>query len=68
MSRNPQSHGRSKHIEIKCHFIREHVANKNIDLHYCETSNMVADLLTKGLGKEKFEKLRNLAGMTNNQF
>ena len=42
LSKNPQSHGRSKHIEIKYHFIREQVNKKTIELKYCQTSNMVA--------------------------
>ena len=64
MSKNPESHGRSKHIEIKYHFIREQVTKKNIEVKYCQTENMVADMLTKGLGKERFEKLRMLAGIS----
>ena len=62
LSKNPQSHGRSKHIEIKYHFIREQV-NKTIELKYCQMSNMVADMLTKGLGKERFKKLQELSGL-----
>ena len=64
MSKNPQAHGKSKHIEIKYHFIREQVNNKNIEVKYCSTDNMIADMLTKGLSKEKFHKLRQLAGVT----
>ncbi len=64
LSKNPQSHGRSKHIEIKYHFIREQVGKRNIELKYCPSSDMVADMLTKGLGKEKLEKLRVLAGLS----
>ena len=64
MSKNPQSHGKSKHIEIKYHFIREQISKKNIELKYCQTENMVADMLTKGLGKERFQKLIKLAGLT----
>ena len=64
MSKNPESHGRSKHIEVKYHFIREQVIKKNIEVKYCQTENMVADMLTKGLGKERFKKLRMLAGLS----
>ena len=64
MSKNPESHGRSKHIEIKYHFIREQVTKKNIEVKYCQTENMVVDMLTKGLGQERFEKLRMLAGIS----
>ena len=55
MSEDPQAHGKSKHIEIKYHSIREQVSKKQIEVKYCQTENMVADMMTKGLGKEKFE-------------
>ena len=64
MSKNPQSHGKSKHIEIKYHFVREHVNGGAIELKYCQTENMIADMLTKGLGKQRFEKLRSMAGVS----
>ena len=64
LSKNPQCHGRSKHIDIRYHFIREQVNNQNIELKYCPTNNTIADMLTKGLGKETFEKLRTLAGLS----
>ena len=63
IARNPQFHGRVKHINIKYHFIREQVNDNNIELKYCQTSEMIADMLTKGLGKVKFEKLRQMAGV-----
>ena len=65
MAKNPQFHGRSKHINIKYHFIREQVSNDKIRLKYCPTEDMLADLLTKGIGPEKFERLRSLCGMCN---
>ena len=52
------AHTRSKHIDIKHHFIREKIANKIIKLEYCPTDNMIADTLTKPLSREKFEKFR----------
>ena len=65
LSKNPQGHGKSKHIEIKYHFIREQVKNGAIKLQYCQTSDMVADVLTKGLAKDTFEKLRALTGLSS---
>ena len=50
MAKNPQFHGRTKHINIKYHFIREQIANGTICLKYCPT---VADLLMKGIGPER---------------
>ena len=63
MAKNPQFHGRSKHINIKYHFVREQVSNDKICLEYCPTENMIADILTKGIGPEKFERLRSLCGV-----
>ena len=53
MSKNPQCHGRAKHISIKYHFVREQVNNDVIKLKYCPTEDMFADILTKGLDKTK---------------
>ena len=63
MTKNPQYHGRSKHIDIKFHFVREKIASNIIGLKYCKSENMVADILTKGLGRTKFEELRDRIGM-----
>ena len=57
MAKNPQYHGRSKHISIKYHFIREQVSTNLIELRYCRTDDMIADIFTKGLGTTKFIKL-----------
>ena len=64
MAKNPQFHGRTKHISVKYHFIREQVDKKAVELKYCPTEEMVADMLTKGLAKEQFQKLRLKAGVT----
>lgn len=63
MAKNPQFHGRSKHIAIKYHFIREQVCNNTVELQYCRTNDMIADMLTKGLHAEQFAKLRRMAGV-----
>ena len=63
MAKNPQFHGRAKHIGIKYHFIREQVSNNTIKLRYCRTEDMIADIFTKGLSQEKFVKLRSMCGL-----
>lgn len=63
MSRNPQFHGRTKHIGIKYHYVREQVSKSTIELRYCRTDNMIADIFTKGLSQEKFIKLRSMCGI-----
>ena len=52
MSRNPQFHGRAKHIDI-----REQVSNGVVVLKYCPTQDMLADMLTKGLPQQCFRFL-----------
>ena len=54
MAKNPQFHGRAKHIDIRHHFIREQVSDGIIELKYCPTQEMVADMLTKGLAQQRF--------------
>ena len=61
MAKNP--HGRAKHIDIKHHFIRDQVSIGSIELQYCPTNEMLADVLTKGLAHEKFSILRERAGV-----
>jgi hypothetical protein len=63
LSRDPQFHARTKHVDIQHHFIREKVANGDIDIIYCPTHEMVADVLTKGLAKPKHTKFSGDMGM-----
>ena len=51
-----QFHGQAKHTDIKHHIIREQVSKGEIELRYCRTNDMIADILTKGLSSEQFEK------------
>ena len=59
MCRNPVMQKRSKHIDVKFHFIRERIEDGTIQLEYCPTELMQADLLTKALTFQKVEKHRN---------
>ena len=54
---------RIKHIDIKYHFIREQINSGTVELKYFPTEDMIADMLTKGLHKEKFVKLRKMVGI-----
>ena len=54
---------RSKHIDIKYHFVKEAVADNRIKLVYCPTECMIADPLTKPLSRIQFIKLRNMMGL-----
>jgi hypothetical protein len=48
----------TRHIAIRHHFIRHHIQSGEIQLKYCHTKRMVADVLTKALSKEAFRKFR----------
>ncbi|KAM0730365.1 Retrovirus-related Pol polyprotein from transposon TNT 1-94 [Formica fusca] len=55
LARNPVYHGRSKHIDVRYHFIREALANQSMKLEYKPTEQMPADVLTKALANGKHE-------------
>ena len=57
LSNNPIFHKRTKHIDIKHHFIREAVENKIVALEWIPTEDMVADIFTKSLKPVKFNRL-----------
>ena len=65
MSKNPQFHGRAKHVDIKCHFVQDHVYKSSVNIFYCPTSDMLTDMFTKRLPKGQFRKLRELTGVTH---
>ena len=62
MSKNPQFHGRCKHIDIKYHFVRDQAEKKTVTVRYCPISSMLADIFTKGIPKQQFKKMRKLIG------
>ncbi|KAH7576545.1 hypothetical protein JRO89_XS01G0104700 [Xanthoceras sorbifolium] len=50
MAKNPVQHGKTKHINVKFHAIREAERNKEVKLVHCRTEEQVTDILTKALG------------------
>ena len=62
--RNPVLHQRSRHIDIRYHFIREKVQGGIISFIYCNSEDMVADILTKAVTQQKQEKCSNEMGLT----
>nr|KYP40643.1 Retrovirus-related Pol polyprotein from transposon TNT 1-94 [Cajanus cajan] len=64
LSKNPVMHGRSKHIDLRFHFLRDLTKNNEIDeLVHCGTQDQVADVMTKPLKLDSFHKLRVQLGM-----
>lgn len=58
-----QAHSRSKHIDVRFHYVRDAVKNKLIDIEYISTQEMPADLLTKGLLSTKHYKFMHILGI-----
>jgi hypothetical protein len=68
LSENPVFHDRSKHIEIRYHFIQDYVQRGAIELQYISTDEQVVDILTKALGKGKFAPFRDNLGVVSHTF
>ena len=63
LSKNPVMHGRSKHIDVRFHFLRDLTKEEVVKLVHCNTSNQVADIMTKPLKLDVFQKLRDQLGV-----
>ncbi|KAL6345914.1 hypothetical protein AAG906_025194 [Vitis piasezkii] len=62
LSKNPVMHGRSKHIDVRFHFLRNLAKEGTIELVHCGSQDQVADIMTKPLKLEVFQKFRKLLG------
>ncbi|WJX64416.1 hypothetical protein P8452_49197 [Trifolium repens] len=63
ISKNPVQHSKTKHIDIRHHFIRDLVENKIVTLEHVGTKEQVADIFTMALDAVQFEKLRGKLGI-----
>ena len=63
ISKNPIQHSKTKHIEIRYHFIRDLVERKIVCLEYIPTERQNANIFTKPLDRSKFEILRQVIGV-----
>jgi hypothetical protein len=59
MADNPVEHSRTKHIDIRYHFLKDHQQKGDIEIAYVNTHNQLADIFTKPLDEKTFSKLRN---------
>ena len=63
LTENPIFHDRSKHIDMRYHYIRDLVQRKIVKLQYIATRKQVADILTKPLTSRQFGQLRGKIGV-----
>ena len=54
---NPVQHSRTKHVDIKYHFMREHVMVGTIEMHFVPSEEQIADIFKKPLDETTFTRL-----------
>ena len=65
LSKDEMENERSKHIDVKYHFIRDHIERGSVKMGYIPTNHMVADIMTKALGRHKHLTFSKKMGMTD---
>jgi len=65
LARNPEYHARTKHIDIQYHFIRDLVTSEKIQLQFCPSTDMIADIMTKALPRVTHDKHTKAMGLTS---
>jgi len=63
ISKQGSFHGRTKHIELRFHWLRDQVEAKKLELEYVSTEDNVADLMTKAVPKDKHKRMVELIGL-----
>ena len=64
-TKNPIQHSRTKHIEIRHHFIKDHVQKGDVVIKFVDTLHQLTDIFTKPLDKDRFCTIRGELGMIN---
>ena len=59
LTKNPIMHSRTKHIQIRHHFIRDHIHKGDCDIESVDTDSQLADIFTKPLARYRFYHLCN---------
>ncbi|XP_061352084.1 secreted RxLR effector protein 161-like [Gastrolobium bilobum] len=63
LTKNPIQHSRTKHIDIRHHFIRDHVSKRDVEINFVDTTKQLADIFTKSLPRDTYERLRMELGL-----
>nr|CAD40731.2 OSJNBa0072D21.17 [Oryza sativa Japonica Group]CAE05285.2 OSJNBa0084N21.3 [Oryza sativa Japonica Group] len=63
IAKNPVQHSRTKHIDIRFHFLRDHVEKGDVELQFLDTKLQIADIFTKPLDSNRFAFLRGELGI-----
>ena len=63
LTKNLIQHSKTKHIEIRHHFIRNHIQKGDIEIMFVKIENQFVDLFTKPLARDRFNKLRTELGV-----
>jgi len=63
LAKNQVFHERSKHIDIRFHYLRDCIANKKVEVKYVKTQYQVADIFIKPLKYDVFIKIRDVLGV-----
>ena len=63
VAKNPVLHSKTKHIDVRYHFLRDHQEKGDIELCHVDTQNQLADILTKPLDQSTFARLRGDLGV-----
>jgi hypothetical protein len=65
---NPVKHSRTKHIDIRYHFLRDHQQKGDIKIAYVSTHNQLTDIFAKPLDENTFSKLRNELNILDSRY
>ena len=63
VAKNPVLHSKTKHIDVRYHFLRDHQEKGDIEFCHVDTQNQLADIFTKPLDQATFARLRGELGV-----
>jgi hypothetical protein len=64
---NPYKHSRTKHMDIRHHFLRDHAIKEDIVISHVETNDQLVDIFTKPLDEKRFHELQSELNIIDSQ-